>query len=560
MKKTSIKNKIFLVVIALLFAAQSGFGQNVADRSSWQAIDAKFPKSLNMDHSLYKLWQVYKAYGLEKVTEYARYQGNISLEHNRVRVMVKSTPNSSTMQTGPVRHEVAFRIHAMGGVVELKHNQVYQSLVPISSLPDLANLPQVAQLRLPIKAQPMVVSEGVNFSGADKLQPLIPFRPGRTAKVGVLDFGFLGYQNLKGTELPADTVARSFRQDGDITGGGESHGTACAEVIHDMAPNAKLYLANYDTLFEIEAAIDWFADQGVNILNFSVGYYNAGPGDGTGWMDELVKYARAKGIFWVNAAGNDGLTHWEGSFSDQDKNGFMDFGGDDIFQFTRPANKPLWVRMNWNDWGVWDGTNYPGPASDYDLYLYIFNKNTQQWQLVDSSKNAQQGKSGQYPVEDIGGWYSTEPATWGIKVKRNAGAAVKEIEIFFEFNYSINLEFSTPQGSLTIPADSAQVIAVGAIPWETEGSIYLSSSRGPTSDDRIKPDLAAASWVSSQTYGLFGGTSASAPHVAGAMALLYNKTPFSMEQIVELLFARADDWGPRGKDNIIGFGKLDLVE
>jgi subtilisin family serine protease len=56
----------------------------------------------------------------------------------------------------------------------------------------------------------------------------------------------------------------------------------------------------------------------------------------------------------------------------------------------------------------------------------------------------------------------------------------------------------------------------------------------------------------------FLGTSASAPHVAGAFALLSGKTPYSLEQIYAILQNRAVDLGPAGKDNQFGYGRLNL--
>jgi subtilisin family serine protease len=64
------------------------------------------------------------------------------------------------------------------------------------------------------------------------------------------------------------------------------------------------------------------------------------------------------------------------------------------------------------------------------------------------------------------------------------------------------------------------------------------------------------------TYGKFGfyGTSAAAAHVAGAVALLKEKTPYSLDQILAILKARARDLGPAGKDNLYGEGRLNLIK
>ncbi|HHM21770.1 MAG TPA: T9SS type A sorting domain-containing protein, partial [Bacteroidetes bacterium] len=62
---------------------------------------------------------------------------------------------------------------------------------------------------------------------------------------------------------------------------------------------------------------------------------------------------------------------------------------------------------------------------------------------------------------------------------------------------------------------------------QPDGSLAPTSSRGPASDGRIKPDLAAfgegqVSTSYDNTYQVFGGTSAAAPGVAGLLALLHH--------------------------------------
>ena len=72
--------------------------------------------------------------------------------------------------------------------------------------------------------------------------------------------------------------------------------------------------------------------------------------------------------------------------------------------------------------------------------------------------------------------------------------------------------------------------------------IEVFSSQGPTADGRTKPDLAAPDGVSTVSYGnrglAFFGTSASAPHAAGAIALMKSRFGvFSLEQDREILEA-----------------------
>ena len=212
------------------------------------------------------------------------------------------------------------------------------------------------------------------------------------------------------------------------------------------------------------------------------------------------------------------------------------------------------VSLNWKDWGVWNGWDYSGTDQDYDLYLYL--KQGAAWTLIDSSANAQTG--GQWPIEDIYGWYTDHAATWAVSIKRVRGTKSVKLELFTSGN-DTPIEYAVAAHSLVVPADSGSAIAVGATDWEDDSYHYY-SSQGPTWDGRIKPDLAAPSGVSTATYGRwnFYGTSASTPHVAGACGLFLGRTPFTAKQVRTLLQNRALDLGPSGKDNQFGYGRLNL--
>ena len=73
---------------------------------------------------------------------------------------------------------------------------------------------------------------------------------GQGVKVGVIDVGFEGFSGLMGTELPATVVARCYTDFGvhtqDVTDCEvyDSHGTAVAEAVIDIAPEVSLYIAN----------------------------------------------------------------------------------------------------------------------------------------------------------------------------------------------------------------------------------------------------------------------------------------------------------------------------
>lgn len=118
---------------------------------------------------------------------------------------------------------------------------------------------------------------------------------------------------------------------------------------------------------------------------------------------------------------------------------------------------------------------------------------------------------------------------------------------------------------INTPADAFGALAVGAV--SASGAIAWFSSRGPTADGRIKPDVVAmgvgtraASFVKdSSTYtGGFTGTSASAPLATCSAALLLSVRPeLAPPQVFDALRNTADR--AANPDNSYGWGLVDVV-
>jgi len=513
-----------------------------------------------LQSELSRLVDIYAVQGDERAQDYAEVK-KIQRRGDSVRVVTAFNPLPSRISGDRLLSIVENRIAVLGGKVETSYRNEVQHYIPMTSLLALADDPLVRYVRLPLKAVPLeVISEGVAKTGANLWSGLQPYHVSENPRICVLDIGFQGYQGLLGRELPPSVTAKSFRADGDITGGGEIHGAACAEIVYDMAPKAQMWLVNFETDIDQHNAVDYIVKQGIQVISYSVGWFNAGAGDGTGPIDADVDKAAADGILWASSAGNSALDHWNGTFNDPDGDGLLNFSGSDEFwQFHVPANQPLGVFLNWKDWGAWDGVNYKGSNQDYDLTLYVWNGTT--WQFVDESTNVQNGT--QWPTEEISGWYSTQPLFWAVTVNKVHATKNVVLELFAEGNDQ-TVKYNVMSSSLLIPADSPSAITAGASDW-FDDVLHAYSSQGPTYDGRIKPDLTAPSGVSTVTYGPavyhqagFFGTSASAPHVAGACGLFRGDTPYSVSQVMTILRKRALDLGAVGPDNLYGYGRLNL--
>jgi subtilisin family serine protease len=93
-----------------------------------------------------------------------------------------------------------------------------------------------------------------------------------------------------------------------------------------------------------------------------------------------------------------------------------------------------------------------------------------------------------------------------------------------------NLQVAAHAGSVSAPADSFRAITVGSV--NNNGNRATSSSRGPTGDGRLKPDVMAPgvgiTSVDRNTgngYTQMSGTSMACPHAAGLAALILQADP-----------------------------------
>ena len=449
--------------------------------------------------------------------------------------------------------------------------EIFSALLTMDEIYMLGELDIVSKITLPESAtlHGHYTTEGVKDMGAEEMH-----KKGFTGKgvtIAVIDSSFILddpeiKENVKDYKI-FDAFGTCY---GDPMCGntGGSHGTAVAEIIVDMAPDAELilYTVNGGSIAYASAVMDAMLE-GVDIISTSLGYDDSGPAQGNQFRAgrshaaQITTIAEEAGIIPVISAGNEGDSHVLLQYNPSrsiNLSGTNFDGYQSLLEFDSSADgihkACLLVRADarsafylaWSDY--WEGASH-----DYDLHLYDNSMST----LLEESAFTQ-GFTGNpqpeewiisldLPDEDI----CLVISSYNSSENHQMRILVQGVEILSE------VPGVTRFGSINTPADAQGAIAVGAVD-STLGSLREYSSSGPTDDGRPKPEICGLDGVSSHQHDpdMFNGTSASAPHVTGLIAALLEARPdlkgTGKDGALEILQSHAKQDPSYSKDNLCG--------
>ncbi|MGC9007354.1 MAG: S8 family serine peptidase, partial [Sulfurihydrogenibium sp.] len=406
---------------------------------------------------------------------------------------------------------------------------------------------------------------GVIDTGIDFCHPLF-LKPDGTSKV------LYYYEPSTNTEFDRNTINQKIKN-GDCNYDSEGHGSHVAGIATMIAPDADLVIVRTtleDT--DIIQGLEYLKNkkQSLNrpmVVNMSLGGHY-GPHDGTSLLEQAIKNLTSNGFVIVVAAGNEGNIP--------------------IHSQVIGLNSKVSVNLSSNTGDLIDGWYRCGKVKvefcDSKNNCISANSGSKKSGTLGNCSVVIDNTRTSSPLNGDGEFVISFNCAGNYTVNLYPENGSLNVDMYFAdpygnskfINYTQKDIYGGYLGTVGMPATSPYVITVGALTSKPLddislidlGKIAYFSSRGPTRDGRLKPDITAPGyWVLSAKAGSTdyiekAGTSMASPVVAGIVAqLLENNPNLDVFQVKSLLKKSAlkDDNTLNLPNNTYGYGKVSIT-
>lgn len=466
---------------------------------------------------------------------------------------------------------VADVVTSNGGIITSIEPSRIEAYIPLLSIMRLIANDNVARIGLPAMATSTSPDRPTYAPSDNPLEPQDPSGSGTVytqgyeltgvqswhnanirgsgVRVGIVDIGFNG--NLTGSDY-ACLFSTSERTGAGV--GSSNHGLNAIEIVCDMAPESSVYMYRAANYAQLRNAISVARNDNIDVLMILIDVgASESPGDGTGRTGNLsndpyaqLAQARSEGMVIYAAAGNneqmtdnlsDVYTHRYTAF----------FYSGESWQIRAKIEPGEYLNMSWSS------DNWANPSNRVSATLTGAGLN---------ETNPTVGFAGhQY---DTAGCTPTNgfcEVTLNLQgLTTPAQSVLVQLQVTGNGGLERTGAHRDDTGSLARPADSPDVIAVGAVcpvaengypavPSSSHGPAYgpggtlNTSVAAPYARSEVKPDIASFSHVNTSlssnrttfrncdgtvagelSAGGFGGTSAATAHAAAMTALIRSNT------------------------------------
>jgi subtilisin family serine protease len=415
-------------------------------------------------------------------------------------------------------------------------------------------------------------------------------RTGRNVIIGIIDTGIdwchPAFRRSDGSSkilyyyVPATnteytrTQIEQFIRDGRCDGDPHGHGTHVAGIASYIAPDADLIVVRtnfYDT--DIIRGLEYLKNKKnalgrPMVVNMSLGGH-FGPHDGTSMLERAIANLSGNGFVVVASAGNSGYIRMHARISGINSTvsfrlTILSWEGDVIDGWYKNGT----LRVEICD--VLNNCITAEPETSASGHLYCGSVN------IDNTKTS-------HPLNGDGRFvvYFNCGGEYIIRLTPRSGTPNADLYLVLEEGEFLDCFLDDGLGgflgTVVQPATSPYVIAVGALTSRFStttslsfidlGKIAFFSSRGPTRDGRLKPEVVAPGYfvlgpkAGTSDYIPMAGTSMASPVVAGLVALILEANPnLDVNGVRGVLSSQALSDGFTGSlpNNTYGYGKAFL--